>query len=210
MWREATLETRETAKLHFLVHEVAETQMLRGYFSALKEGTKEERAKKERRKAIAWKCWRDAFRKRQFMKRAALQVLGLENCRAESIVQRAFDALRANKEEEKMLKASEELGYEVPARKELQVVIRDKEVATAQQRRREAMASIAKSMGKGVFSYFLHWRLLTQQKKEFVQTRVRMRIVDLFHWRLRNAFNAWKAEKGNIDQKRARRVISEF
>ena len=59
-------------------------------------------------------------------------MLGLENCRAESIVQKAFDALKTNKEEEKMLKAGEELGYEVPARKELQVVIRDKEVATAQ------------------------------------------------------------------------------
>ena len=61
------------------------------------------------------------------------------------------------------------------------------------------MANIAKCMGKGLFSYFVHWRLLTQQKKEFLHTRVRMRIVDLFHGRLRNAFNAWKAEKGNIE-----------
>ena len=209
-WREETLETRETAKLHFLARDMAEKQLLQVYFSGLKEGALEERGKKERRKGIAWKCWRDAFRKRQFMKRAALQVLGLENSRAESLVTRAFDALRANKAEEKMLKAGEELAYEVPARKELQVVIRDKEVATAQQRRREALACIAKSVGKGAFSYFAHWRLLTQQKKEFVQTRVRMRVLDLFHGRLRAAFNAWKAEKGNVEVKRARRVLAEF
>lgn len=71
------------------------------------------------------------------------------------------------------------------------------EKESSQKGRETACVAVRKALSMGVYSYFMHWRQSTQNYKEALNTRVRLRILDLYHGKLRAALSTWKAAKGS-------------
>ena len=206
-WNASTGEARESVRLHMLAQEMARKKYLQLVFAGLKEGVQDQKTAKQVVLFRTWKCWCDYLKYQRFMRKSALALLRRDAEGTQGMLQACFDAMRNHKEESRAVHHEEELRLERPRRQECQSQIERVEQESSQKGRATACLAVRKALSKGVHTYFAHWRKSAESYKEALHTRVRLRVLDLYHGKLRAALSTWKGAKGSGQVQQGKRRV---
>jgi hypothetical protein len=111
-------------------------------------------------------------------------------------MKQCFDALRKNKEEEKVMIMEEALNGDcMPAIEMVSKDIKKKEKQAVQSGRSRACKNIEKTLSLWVRSYFKKWKEVTQYKEIGMKKEMKDRLLRMFRQRMMDAFYIWKNGK---------------
>ena len=188
---------RQRLAFEYLSNELAEGHMRQIAFHRFKDAVRQSRIDKLIRKYRGFRYWRNAKRKRDQIRKAALIALKVEKAADERATRRVFHALQQNRVETQLGKLTDVLQSTVDKHKELDNTLAATRAQHEATNKTLALQRLASHLANKVFPYFSKWRRHCVYYRKGLN-KLRVLTYTLYRNKLGSAMDQWKANAKRV------------
>lgn len=215
-WRVGAKKIRQRLAFEYLASQLAQGHMRQIAFHRLKDAVRQSRIEKLIVKFRMFRYWKNARRKKEQIRRAAVLTLKIEKAEQDRLARRVFHVLQQNRAESQLKKLAENLETAVNQHKDLENTLHATKDKNEASNKGLAIKRLACHLANRVYPYFAKWQRYCAYHRRGL-SKLRLLMYTVYRNKLAGAVALWRANakrtalgNGDLVIEKAMRRIQEL